>query len=54
MKGMIGWDDMKHIARVVGFVNPDIRYFWYYIATITTRYEPAGRVISYQLQDENA
>ena len=27
VKGMIGWDDMKHIARVVGFVNPDTRYF---------------------------
>jgi hypothetical protein len=27
IKGMIGWDDMKHIARVVGFVNPDTRYF---------------------------
>lgn len=27
VKGMIGWDDMKHIARVVGFINPDTRYF---------------------------
>jgi hypothetical protein len=27
VKGMIGWDDMKHIARVLGFVNPDTRYF---------------------------
>jgi hypothetical protein len=25
--GMIGWDDRKHIARVVAFVNPDTRYF---------------------------
>src|SRR5215831_3827135 len=27
VKGMIGWDNMKHVARVVGFINPDTRYF---------------------------
>jgi hypothetical protein len=27
LSGVIGWDDMKHIASVSGTLNPNTRYF---------------------------